>query len=73
MLRKEGKVGQAGEQQNAMYTLNAHEAQSWELLIRKRPDEAAKEAQQRGLIPPDRLWPRLAATLVGARAFHYLK
>ncbi len=73
MLRKAGKIEQAREQQAAMYSLNSHEAQSWELAMRRNLEEATAEAQQRGLIPPDKLRPILAATLVKARVYHYLK
>jgi len=73
MLRKTGKAEQAREQQAAMQSLNPHEAQSWELAMRRNLEEATAEARQRGLIPPDKLKPRLAASLVKARAYHYLK
>ena len=73
MLRKMGKIEQAHEQQMAMHRLNAHEAQSWELAMRRSIEEATAEAEQRGLIPPDKLQPILAATLVKSRTYHYFK
>jgi O-antigen ligase len=72
LLRKQGKTEQASEQQNVMYGLNRREAQSWELLMRMKPEEATAEANRRGLIPPDKLLPILAGALARARAFHYL-
>jgi tetratricopeptide (TPR) repeat protein len=73
MLRKAGKIEQAREQLMAMHNLNPHEAQSWELAMRRGLEEATAEAKQRGLIPPEKLRPILAATLVRSRAYHYLK
>lgn len=73
MLRKEGKVDQMREQENAMNAINAVEAQSWSLALRLKRDEAIAEANRRGLTPPDKLWPVLASTLVNMRAYHYLK
>jgi O-antigen ligase len=73
MLRKAGKIEQAREQQTAMQSLNLHEALSWELVMRRNVEEATAEARQRDLILPDRLRPILAASLVRARAYHYLK
>jgi O-antigen ligase len=73
MLRKAGKIEQARAQQTAMHNLNPHEAQSWELAMRRNLEEAVAEAKQRGLIPPDKLRPLLPASLVRSRAHHYLK
>jgi hypothetical protein len=68
-----GKIEQAREQQMAMHSMNAHEAQSWELAMRRGIEEATAEAKERGLIPPDKLRPILAATLVKSRTYHYFK
>jgi O-antigen ligase/Tfp pilus assembly protein PilF len=73
MLRKEGKMDQMLEQQVAMYKLNEQEAQSWENALRLKRDQAMAEANRRSLIPPDKLFPLLASTLVNMRAYHYLK
>ena len=73
MLRKEGKIDQMREQQQAMYALNALDAQSWEVALRYKRDDAMAEAKRRSLTPPDKLWPLLASTLVNMRAYHYLK
>lgn len=73
MLRKEGKTDQMREQQTAMYAMNARDAQSWEIALRLKREDAVAEATRRGLTPPDKLWPLLASTLVNMRAYHYLK
>jgi len=73
ILRKQGKIDQAREQQNIMYDQNGYDARSWELVIKMKTAAAASEAARRGLIPPDKLWPILARGLVIARAVHYLK
>lgn len=73
MLRKEGKVDQMRDQQTAMYALNQRDAQSWEVALRLKREDAMAEANRRGLTPPDKLWPLLASTLVNMRAYHYLK
>lgn len=73
ILRKQGKVDQAREQQKILYETGGHEARSWELAIKLKIDDAAKEAIRQGLVPPDQLFPVLAMGLVKARAFHYMK
>lgn len=73
MLRKEGKVDPAREQQTAMYVLSERDAQSWEVALRFKREDALAEANRRNLTPPDKLWPLLASTLVNMRAYHYLK
>ncbi len=73
ILQKEGRIEQAREQQNAMYSLNQREAQSWEVAMRMKPEEAAAEANRRGLIPPDQLMPLLAGALARLRSLQYLK
>ncbi len=73
ILRKEGKHEQAREQQNAMYRLSQFDAQSWELVMKMKPEEADAEARRRGLIPSDQLLPVLAAALAKSRSYHYLK
>jgi O-antigen ligase len=73
ILRKAGKLDQMREQQKAIYSQDERLAQSWELALKMRPDEAIAAAKQRGLIPPNELRPELVARLVGMRAFHYLK
>lgn len=73
MLRKEGKIDQQREQERAMYAINERDAQSWELALRLKRDDAVAEANRRNLVPPDKLWPLLASTLVNMRAYHYLK
>jgi O-antigen ligase len=73
ILRKAGKVDQMREQQNTIYSQDERLAQSWELALKMRPDEAIAEANKRGLIPPNKLRPELVARLAGMRAFHYLE
>jgi tetratricopeptide (TPR) repeat protein len=73
LLRLEGRLDEAKTQQKVMYRLGEFDARSWELAVRKRPVEAAREAKARGLILPDELFPVLAGALVKARAYHYLK
>lgn len=73
ILRKEGKVDQMREQQNAMYRQDERLAQSIELALRMKRDDAVSEAKRRGLPPPDRLRPKLVSTLINMRSYHYLK
>ncbi len=73
MLRKEGKIDLAREQQNILYSRGHHEAESWELALRSKPEDAIAEAKRRNLIAPNELYPMLAMKLVFWRAFHYLK
>ncbi|HMV46640.1 MAG TPA: O-antigen ligase family protein [Blastocatellia bacterium] len=73
MLRKEGKIDLSREQQKAMYALNERDAQSWEVALRLKREDAMAEANRRNLTTPDKLWPILASTLVNMRAYHYLK
>jgi O-antigen ligase len=73
LLRKSGLTAELRQEQEAMYRLNAVEAQSWELALKMKVEEAMEEAKRRNLITPDRLRPQLASALVGGRAFHYLK
>jgi len=72
ILRKQGKIEEAREQQKIMYGLNRHEARSWELVVKMKIDDATSEANRRGLTPPNQLWPVLARGLAMARAAHYL-
>lgn len=73
MLRKQGKIDLSREQQKDMYALNERDAQSWEVALRLKREEAMAEANRRNLTTPDKLWPILASTLVNMRAYHYLK
>src|SRR5262249_24895214 len=72
ILRKQGKFEQAREQWKTMFALHGYLAQSWELPIRMKIEDAAAEAGRRQLIPPDKLYPVLARGLVIARSAHYL-
>ncbi|MGH9844228.1 MAG: O-antigen ligase family protein [Blastocatellia bacterium] len=73
MLRKESKVDLLRRNQEEMYAINKPEAQSWEIALRMKIEEATAEATRRGVATPDKLLPRLESALVGVRAFHYLK
>lgn len=73
LLRQAGQHDQMSAQQMALYQHGLHVAQSWELYLRAKPEAAAAEAKQRGLMPPEAMWPRLVFTLVLMRAYHYLK
>ncbi|MCI0339478.1 MAG: O-antigen ligase family protein [Acidobacteria bacterium] len=73
ILRKEGKLDQMREQQNAMYSQDKPLAHSLELALRMKRDDAVSEAKRRGLPQPDRLKPKLVSTLINMRAYHYLK
>jgi hypothetical protein len=73
ILRKQGKIEQAREQWKRVNDLNGYVAQSWELPIKMKIEDAAAEAARRKLIPPDKLYPVLARGLVIARSAHYLK
>jgi hypothetical protein len=73
MLRKEGKIDQARQQQAILYSRDRREGESWENALRLKPEDAIAEAKRRNLIPPNELFPGLAMKLVFWRAFHYLK
>lgn len=73
MLRKSGRIDEFRANQTAMYEINKPLANSWEVALKMGVDEAMAEAKRQGLISPDHLEPRFAASLVGVRAFHYLK
>ncbi|MEO6726701.1 MAG: O-antigen ligase family protein [Blastocatellia bacterium] len=73
MLRKQGKIDQAREQQHWLYSRDRQGAESWENALRLKPEDAINEAKRRSLIAPNELFPQLAMKLVFWRAFHYLK
>jgi len=73
ILRKQGKFEQAREQWKTTFDQHGYVAQSWELPIKMKIEDAAAEAARRQLIPPDQLYPVLARGLVIARSAHYLK
>jgi len=73
MLRKEGKIDEARQQQVILYSRDRHDAESWENALRLKPEDGMAEAKRRSLIPPNELYPDLAKRLVFWRAFHYLK
>lgn len=73
ILRKQGKIDQARQQQDWLYRYNRQEGESWELAMRSKPEDALTEAKRRNLIPPSELFPALARRLVFWRAFHYVK
>jgi tetratricopeptide (TPR) repeat protein len=73
MLRRAGRQDQLANQQPTLDPNVALMARSWELYLRAKPEAAATEAKQRGLLTPEAMWPRLAFTLVLMRAYHYLK
>ncbi|MBK8313845.1 MAG: O-antigen ligase family protein [Acidobacteria bacterium] len=72
ILGKQGQMDQMRRQQEIAEQLNRRVARSWELLLTKKPQEAAVEAVNNRLIPPDKLEPTLATTLVAMRSYHYL-
>ena len=72
ILRKQGKIEQSRQQWKTTFDQHGYVAQSWELPIKMKIDDAAAEAARRGLIPPDKLYPVLARGLVIARSAHYL-
>lgn len=73
LLAKEGRSAEAEEQQNFMKTHKSYDHASWSLALHTKAENAVAEANTRGLIPLDKLMPKLAARLVFWRAFHYLK
>lgn len=73
LLRRAGHIEQIAEHERALYQYGPYVAQSWELYLRTKPEAAINEAKQRGLAPPDAMWPRLVFTLALMRAYHYLK
>ena len=72
ILGKQGQLDQMRRQQEIAEQLNRKVARSWDLLLTKKPQEAAVEAVNNRLIPPDKLEPTLATTLVAMRSYHYL-
>lgn len=72
LLAKEGRSVEAEEQQNFMKTHKSYDHASWSLALHTKAENAVAEAKTHGLIPLDKLMPKLAARLVFWRAFHYL-
>ncbi|HKQ74739.1 MAG TPA: O-antigen ligase family protein [Blastocatellia bacterium] len=73
ILQKQGKIEQSREQWKTIFDQHGYVAQSWQLPIKMKIEDAAAEAARRGLILPDQLYPVLARGLVIARSAHYLK
>lgn len=72
MLRQSGQVEEMRAHQKEMYLKGERNMRSWELALRANRETAQAEARQQDLLPPNKLWPTLAATLVAMRAHHYL-
>ena len=73
LLRKQGQYEQAKQQRRWLEQVDARLARSWDLALRLKDAAAADEAKKAGLLSPGELEPRLAAVLVQARAYYYLK
>ena len=71
MLRQSGQEAAMRVHQEAMYSLDRMQMESWELGLRSSWKGAGEEATRRNLIPMSNLQPRLVGTLVSMRAYHY--
>ncbi|MGA1367539.1 MAG: O-antigen ligase family protein [Blastocatellia bacterium] len=71
MLRLSGQEVAMRAHQEAMYSLDRSQMESWELSLRSSWKTAGEEATRRNLTPMRNLEPRLAGTLVSMRAYHY--
>ena len=71
MLRLSGQEAAMRIHQEAMYSLDRRQMESWELSLRSSWKTAGEEATRRNLVPMRNLAPRLAGTLVSMRAYHY--
>ncbi|MBS1791501.1 MAG: O-antigen ligase family protein [Acidobacteria bacterium] len=73
LLTKSGQLDEAAKVKAPMITKSAYDYYSWELALHTKAENLVAEANSKGLIPLDKLFPQLAARLVFWRAFHYLK
>lgn len=71
ILGRLGNIDEQKRQRDAAYAINERVARSWELICRMKPREASLEAASRDLIPPEKLEPLLARTLVLMRSYIY--
>lgn len=73
LLTKSGQANEAAKVRAPMLTKSAYDYYSWDLALHTKAENLVAEANSKGLIPLDKLFPQLSARLVFWRSFHYLK